>query len=284
MVTRSNKLRCTGVASPCALLRPGLLGLLLCCAVAAEEPSDWAKIAQNPMADIIKMPIENHFDFGYGHKDQVRYRMQYKPSMVSGLSEHWNMVNRLDIPFVYQPGTVPGEKDSFGFGDTTYESFYGPAGERVFYWGFGPAFQIPTATDNQLGNKKWSAGIGGTGTLVKGPLVAGVRANHLWSFAGDKNRPDVNLTTIEYYLYANLGNGWWIGTSPVNTVDWEADEAWTIPLGGGFGKVITNGRRPVSLSLEAYTDPEAPQYEADWSLMLNIEFLFTPDSLLKQSR
>ena len=85
-----------------------MLGFLLCCAVVAEEQSNWAKMAQNPMADIIKMPLENHFDFGYGHKEQVRYRMLYKPSMVSALSEEWNMVNRLNMPFIYQPGTVPG--------------------------------------------------------------------------------------------------------------------------------------------------------------------------------
>ena len=262
-----------------------LFFLLGCGSAFAGEQTDWAVRAQNPMADIIKLPIDNIFDFGYGHKEQVKYAFAYKPSMVSELSEKWNLVNRLDIQFIYQPGTVPGEKDSFGFGDTTYESFIGPSGEHTFYWGLGPAFQIPTATDNQLGSKKWSAGLAGTGTLVKGPIVAGVRANHLWSFAGDSGRPDVNLSTIEYYLYAHLGHGWWIGTSPINTANWEAaqDEIWTIPVGGGFGKVVMIGRHPINLKLEAYSFADAPSNAAEWSLILGVDLLFTEASLFKQS-
>lgn len=257
---------------------------LFCGAAMGEVQSDWAKIAQNPMADIIRMPVENHFDFGYGHKDQVKYSCVYNPSMVAELSVHWNIVNRLHLPFVYQPGTVSGEKDSFGIGDTTYESFFGPTGDRTFYWGFGPAFQIPTATDNQLGTRKWSTGLAGTGTLVKGPIVAGVRANHLWSFAGKDDRPDVNRSTVEYYLYANLGQGWWVGTSPVNIADWEAasGEEWTIPVGGGFGKVVMNGRIPINLKLEAYSYTRAPPDSADWLLMLGIELLLSEENLFKQ--
>jgi hypothetical protein len=261
-----------------------LAGMLLCGAVMAETAPDWAVLAQNSMADVIKMPLGNQFDFGYGHKDQVRYSLLYTPSMVSELTDHWKIVNRFDISFIYQPGTVPGEKDSFGFGDATYESFVGPSGERTFYWGAGPAIQIPTATDNQLGSRKWSAGLAGTGTFVKGPIVAGARFNHLWSFAGNSDRPDVNLTTFEYYLYANLARGWWIGSSPVNTANWEAvsGEEWTVPVGGGIGKVVVPNRVPINLKLEAYSYVEAPPDTADWTLMLSFEFLFTADLLFMQ--
>lgn len=251
---------------------------------ATGEQTDRAKMAQNPMADVIKMEFNNSFNQGYGHKDQTEYALTYKPSMVSALSEQWNIVNLIDVSFLYQPGRVPGEKDSFGIGDTTYESFIGPSGEHTFYWGIGPSLQIPTATDNQLGTRKWSAGLGGTGTIVKGPIVAGVRANHLWSFAGDDDRADVNLSTIEYFLYANLGDGWWIGTSPVNTANWEADqnEIWTIPVGGGFGKMFMSGDQPINLKLEAYSFLEAPAYEADWSIMLGIQLLL-PEEVLFMS-
>ncbi len=236
------------------------------------------------MADTLKLPVENHFNAGYGHKDAVQYVLNLKPSMPSDLSEEWILINRLDVPFLYQPGRVPGEKDSLGLGDTTYESFLGPSSERTVYWGIGPAFQIPTATDNQIGTRKWSAGLSGTGSMVKGPAVAGVRANHLWSFAGKNDRPDVNRSTIEYFAYCNLGDGWWLGTSPVNTADWEAEqsEVWTIPIGGGLGKTTMKGRMPIQYSVEAYHYLESPAHAADWSAVFKVQFLLPEESLFKK--
>lgn len=261
----------------------GITILLAASLATADEPTYWAQEAQNPMAEVMKLPIENRFDAGYGYKDALNYRLSFQPSMVSEMSKDWNMVNRLDVPFMYQPGRTPGEKDSWGLGDITYESYYGPSNTRKIFWGFGPAFQIPTATDPQLGTKKWSAGLAGTAAVVQGPVVAGVRVNQLWSFAGDDERPDVNQMAFEYFLYANLGSGWWIGTSPVNFANWEAepDQTWTIPIGGGFGKIV-GSRVPLNLKLEAYGYADAPDNDADWSLMFGLEYLIPENSLFKR--
>lgn len=259
------------------------LGILLAAPVLADEQTHWAKQAQNPFADIIKLPIVQQFDFGFGHKDALNYTASFRPSMAAEISSGWNLVNRMDIPFKYQPGRTAGEKDSFGLGDITYESFYTPAGRRNANLGAGFALQIPSATDPQIGSRKWSAGLAAAAHTEIGFLTAGLRANHLWSFAGKDDRPDVNRTEIEYWLYANLGSGWWIGTSPLSTADWEAgpDDRWTVPAGGGIGRIF-GSRIPVNLSLEAYAYPEAPDGRADWSCMLGLEFLLPENSLYKR--
>ncbi|MEA2068952.1 MAG: neuromedin U [Verrucomicrobiota bacterium] len=249
----------------------------------AKEPGNWAQLAQNPMADVMKLPVVNQFNQGVGHKEGTEYILSFKPSMVSDLSNDWNLVNRFDVPFIYQPGLAPGNSDAHGLGDIRYESFYGPSGERTFYWGIGPLLEIPSATDNTFSTKKWSTGLGGTGTVAKGPFVIGARANHLWSFAGDGNEPDVNRSTIEYFAYCNLGRGWSLGTSPINIANWEApqDETWTIPIGGGIGKVLMNGRQPINLKLEAYHYAEQPATGAEWQLLFEIQFLFNEEILFK---
>jgi hypothetical protein len=249
----------------------------------ADEQTYWAKIAQNPFADTIKLPIENRLDGNLGYNDVLNNRFAFQPSMISEMSAKWILVNRMDIPFIYQPGRKAGERDSFGIGDITYESLYGPSKKQMFFWGIGPTLQIPSATDNQLGTKKWSTGIACAITLVKGPLVAGVRANQLWSIAGKSDRDDVNQTAIEYFIYANVGHGWWIGTSPVNHANWEAtaDEAWTIPLGGGIGKVVGH-KHPINVKIEAYSYTKAPNDYADWSIMLGLEFLIPENSLFSR--
>lgn len=265
----------SSILTAVALLAAGILS--------ADENTHWARQAQNPFSDVIKLPAETRFDFGYGHKDAVNWTTALKPSMVSDLSDEWNIVNRLQIPFKYQPGRTEGEKDSFGLGDVTYESFFAPARFRKFNLGLGPAFQIPTATDNQIGTKKWSAGLAAASHIEMDFLSAGARANHLWSFAGKDHREEVNRTTLEYWLYANLGNGWWIGTSPVNSANWEAESGniWTVPIGGGAGKII-GGRLPLNLKLEAYTYTEIPDDLADWSLLFTVEYLIPEHALFKR--
>ena len=44
---------------------------------------------------------------------------------------------------------------------------------------------------------------------------------------------DVSITSLQYFLFYGLGDGWQIGTGPTITYDWEADsdDAWTVPFG-----------------------------------------------------
>ena len=258
--------------------------LLLTATSVATEGSAWSMQVQNPMADVMKLPIGNQFNQGVGHKSGTEYTLSLNPSMPSDLSENWILINRLDIPFIYQPGLAAGQQDAHGLGDIQYESFYGPAGKRTVYWGVGPLFEIPSATDSTLGSKKWSAGLGGIGIVEKGSFVGGVRANHLRSFAGGGSKPDVDRTTLEYFAHWNFARGWSIGTAPVNIANWEAsaDETWTIPIGGGIGKTVMNGRMPIHFTLEAYHYLEQPSSGADWQLTFEIHFLFPEDALFKK--
>ena len=55
-------------------------------------------------------------------------------------------------------------------------------------------------------------------------------------------------------LAPNLPRGWFLESSATVTADWEADQSdrWTVPLGGGFGKVFTLGSHSLSVSTQAY--------------------------------
>lgn len=260
----------------CALCLGGLRTL-------ADEQSFRARQAQNPLANLMKYELETRLDFEYGSRDAVNYTTSIRPAMAASVSKDWKLISRLDLPVGYQPGRSAGEKDSWGLGDTTYESFFVPAGPSRWTVGLGPSFQIPTATDPQLGTRKWSAGLAAAAHGEAGPFTFGLRANQLWSFAGKAHRDDVNRTAFEYWLYANLGRGWWIGTAPVNIADWEAaaENRWTVPVGGGIGKVV--GRRiPLNLKCEAYAYAEVPNDLAEWSLLFSFEFLLPENALFKR--
>ena len=144
-------------------------------------------------------------------------------------------------------------------------------------WGAGPAFQFPTATNNELGTGKWSAGP--TGALVysdsEGPWFAGILLTQLWSFAGAP-RTAVNQTSTEVDLSYNFESGWYIQTDPTITYDWSATprQALTLPVGIDVGKVTKIGGQDVSFQLGAYDALKSPTGIAQWIIRAQITLLF----------
>jgi hypothetical protein len=58
--------------------------------------------------------------------------------------------------------------------------------------------------------------------------------------------------------------------------NWEAKSSnrWTVPLGGGVGRVFKLGQQPVNMRLEAYSNVEIPQGGPDWVTKFTLQFLF----------
>jgi hypothetical protein len=68
-------------------------------------------------------------------------------------------------------------------------------------------FLLPTATDTALGTGKWGVGPSAVALRQDGPWTYGLLTNHLWSFAGDGHRPDVNNTFLQPFLAYNTPTG-----------------------------------------------------------------------------
>ena len=90
---------------------------------------------------------------------------------------------------------------------------------------------------------------------------------------GDKN---VNKFLLQPFLNYNLPDGWFLSSSPVLTSNWKGDsgERWTIPVGGGLGKVFRIGKQPINTQLAAYGNVERPKFGLDWQLRFQVQFLF----------
>ncbi|MCZ6685954.1 MAG: hypothetical protein O6849_08250 [Candidatus Dadabacteria bacterium] len=65
-------------------------------------------------------------------------------------------------------------------------------------------------------------------------------------------------------------------SAPINTADWEADSSdrWTVPLGGGAGKIIRIGKLPINVQTQAFYNLEHPKFGPEWQLRVQIQFLF----------
>ena len=116
----------------------------------------------------------------------------------------------------------------------------------------------------------------GVALAIQGPWVFGALLNNQWSFAGWGDKA-VNAFLLQPFVNYNLPDGWYLTSSPILTADWKADRAgdvWTVPLGGGVGKLFRIGKLPVNTQLAAYGNVAKPEFGPDWQLRFQIQFLF----------
>jgi hypothetical protein len=163
-----------------------------------------------------------------------------------------------------------------GLGDLNPTFFFSPAKPGGLIWGFGPTFTLPTATDELLGSEKWSMGPAAVALTMQGPWVFGALMNNQWSVGGWGDE-HVNAFLMQPFVNYNLPAGWYLTSSPILTANWAADrggDVWTVPLGGGAGKLFRVGRLPINAQLAAYGNVAKPEFGPDWQLRFQIQFLF----------
>ncbi len=83
--------------------------------------------------------------------------------------------------------------------------------------------------------------------------------------------------TIWGLLLILLGaGGWYLSSAPVITANWEADSGnvWTVPFGGGAGKIFKIGSQNMNAQLQAFYNAVKPDIGPDWQLRLQLQFLF----------
>ena len=110
-----------------------------------------------------------------------------------------------------------------------------------------------------------------------GKWVVGALINNQWSFAGDSDERSVNAMLLQPFVNYNIADGWYLTSSPIITADWNARESkdtWTVPIGAGVGRLFRLGKLPINTSIQAFDNVETPQYGADWTLRLQVQFLF----------
>lgn len=212
-----------------------LWGLSVYPVVADDE--NLSKKSQNPVGDIISLPIEYwHYD-GIANDSSVD-ALLLKPVYPTRIGKV-NLINRLIIPYMGVDANVGGSdlgvipspetnKKNSGFGNVQYQGFLTPAEPGKVIWGLGPALELPTNTRG-LGSDKWSAGAAGVVLSMPGNWVLGALLQNVWSFTGS---------------------------------------------GGDIGKLHRFGKLPVDFKLQAYTNVEKPTGGSEWSTMFAVKFLF----------
>ncbi|HVH40738.1 MAG TPA: hypothetical protein VM925_00290 [Labilithrix sp.] len=238
-----------------------VLGAPVATAEPREEPTPAAnedKLArdiQNPVSNLSSVFFQNQTEFGIGPYNRVRNTLSLLPTVAISVTRDVAIISRTKLPFVSRPDVQQANGFTSGLGDIIETAFIVPNATAEVVWGVGPSLLLPTATPSELGSGKF--GVGPTAAVVfrPKPLAFGAVGAQTWSVAGASDRRDVNQLTLMPVVIYNLPRGWYLNTSPVITANWNVSstaDTWTVPVGGGAGKVVVVDDVPLNVSAAAY--------------------------------
>ena len=245
----------------------------------AQESSDLAKAVQNPISDLISLPLQWNTNFEVGPFDKPQHVLNIQPVLPFSLNDDWNLVTRTILPVISQPAFSSAQSRETGIGDIQFSAFFSPKQPTAggWIWGAGSVLQFDTASDDRLGQGAWGLGPTAVALRISGPWVYGGLVNNIWSVSEDSGRSDVNQFLFQPFVNYNFPQhpGRYLTFAPIITADWEAEgDKWVVPLGLGIGQVRRFGKQPVNLQASFYYNVERPDFAPECQIRLQLQLMF----------
>ncbi|TFG71361.1 MAG: transporter [Flavobacteriales bacterium] len=234
-----------------------------------------AKKLANPISSLISLPFQNNTDLGIGNNNGSRNTLNIQPVVPITLTKDLNLIARLVLPVISQYNITSNGGNQMGLGDAVLSTFLSPSNSKGgITWGAGPAFLIPTGTDDFLGTKKW--GIGPTAVALyqnKGYTI-GALVNQVWSVAGDKNRGDLSTLFFQPFFNYNWKSGAGVGGNFEITQNWKGNSTniWFNPT---ISAVTSLGSQKTQLAVGPRFNLASPEgAKSDIGFRAVVVFLF----------
>jgi len=241
---------------------------------AAPDTAALAKQTQNPVSDLISVPMQFNFNTGGDLEDATLFNLNLQPVIPFTVTSDWNVIARTIVPIDSVPGS--GDVSYSGVGDIQLQLYVTPSKPGAFIYGVGPVLSFPTATAPPLRSGTWAAGLGVVGLTMKGPWVLGALLTQSWPLSDTGGAPKTDLLVFQPAINYNFGGGWAVSFSPAITANWDASAGnqWTVPLGLGVTKTTVFNSRPMNVGLTYYGNVKRPDGAAGKQLRFSISLLY----------
>ena len=121
-----------------------------------DATAELAKQAQNPIANLISLPLQKNTIFGAGPQGERTLNvLNIQPVIPVPLSKDLLLITRTIVPVINQPTSPTGRESLFGMGDINPQFYFSPQTRSPITWGVGPTYVLPTATQ-----ESWARGNG----------------------------------------------------------------------------------------------------------------------------
>ena len=233
-----------------------------------------ARAVQNPVARLTSVPLQNEAELGIGPYDRVRNTLGIQPTIGVAVTRDVGIISRTRLPFVSRPEARQHSGSTSGLGDITESLLVIPNATAGVVWGVGASLLLPTATPSELGAGKLGLGPSAAVVVQPKPWTIGAVGVQMWSVAGASNRREVSQLAVIPVVTYHLPRGWYLTTSPIVTANWNAassGDAWTVPVGGGAGKVVVVDQLPINVAAAAYWYAIRPDTVAAPSMTVQLQ-------------
>jgi hypothetical protein len=254
------------------------VGICVCVgAMAQDDAAALAKKLANPISSLISVPIQANYDEGFGPTgDGSVWRINLQPVIPISLNEDWNLIARTILPIIDQSDVSAKGQSESGLGDVVQSFWFSPTEPTESGWilGAGPVLLLPTGTDSLLSAEKWGAGPTVIALKQEGPWTYGALVNHMWSFAGDAGRADVNATFFQPFLTYVTQTKTTLAVNLESTYDW-ANSAASVPVNVMVNQMLSIGDQIIQAGVGARYWAESPDNGPDGlGVRAQITFLF----------
>lgn len=244
-------------------------------AVPAQDSAGTAAQANNPLANMTAFNLQNYYIGEVTGSDESANQFWFRYAKPFSVADtEWLL--RASLPINTFPTPPAGDKET-GLGDLNiFAAYLIDTGNPAVSFGIGPQLTAPTATKDEVGSEKWSAGLvnvlfdGRSSKYQYGYLLS-------WqdSFAGDDDREDANFAAFQPFAFYQLGGGTYLRAAPIWVYNLENDN-YSVPLGIGVGQVINRDKTVYNFFVEpqfsvADRGPGQPEWQVFFAL--NLQFL-----------
>ena len=257
-------------------IRSILAAIILTCATQyALADDDAAAQANNPLANMTALNFQDYYIGELTESDDsanqfwVRYA---KPFSIG--KQNWLL--RASLPVYSYLVGASGDTET-GLSDlNVFAAYLIDTGNPAVSFGIGPQLTAPTATKDELGTEKWSAGFANVLFNAESKRFQyGYLLTWQASFAGDSDRSDVNIAAFQPFAFYQLGGGTYLRAAPIWVYNLENDD-YSVPLGLGIGQVIKRGKTVYNVFVEPqFSIADRGPGQPEWQLFmgLNMQFL-----------
>ena len=226
-----------------------------------------SEAANDPTASLMSLQIYDSYTTNFHKLSGSANTVVFRPVIPFKLGDTNNIL-RITAPIITSnPVLDSGLSDLTIFNLVVFNEPWGR-------WGVGPVALIPTGGAYR-GAEKWAIGPAIGFTAMQDKLLWGLFNQNLFSFAGDSDRQNVNLSILQPILFYGLGDGWSIGNSEMSiTYDWEASRFSSLPLGIKIGKLVKVGTQPLQFSLQYEHDFANDAIGPANTIQFNLKILF----------
>jgi len=240
---------------------------------ARDEYPELTRKLLNPLARVLSIPTSFEYLEGAGiDGNGESFTTRIAPRIPFVLNEDWHLISKTDIAWATQKNVLATSEQE-GLRDITQTLFFSPNRSLGWgvYWGIGPTFVLPTATDDFLGTDKFSIGPSAAVYKQTGPWTSGIVLNHVWSVAGSADANYVSASRIEPLIAYTAPTATTIAVSAEINHNWQA-ESWVIPVELKIAQLTMIFGAPVQCSIGGkhyFSDAEgAPEWGAFFQITI----------------